>query len=80
MENAQITVNVTPNGYADALTRIKGSIRKGKSERKVFVKPLEEKMSMSQFLDRLKSSKHTDDAMLDLNRVFFTVAGKTIHY
>ena len=60
--DAQITVNVTPNGYADALTRIKGSIRKGNSERKVFVKPLEEKMSMSQFLDRLKSSKHTDDA------------------
>ena len=40
-------------------TRIKGNIRKGNSERKVFVKLLEEKMSMSQFLDRLK---HTDDA------------------
>merc|ERR1711991_365061 len=51
----EISVNVTPNGYADALYNMKGVSRKGNATRKVFVKPLEEKMTMKSFLTSLKA-------------------------
>ena len=65
----EISVNVTPNGYADALYNMKGVSRKGNATRKVFVKPLEEKMTMKSFLTRLKAKDNKpDDPVLYCSR------------
>eukprot|EP00943_MAST-04B_sp_MAST-4B-sp1_P001363 g1363.t1 len=52
----EFSVNITPDGYGDALCEIQGKSRKGSTTRKVFVKPLEEKITMKKFMQSLKKN------------------------
>ena len=64
MSGAEVTVAVTPNGYADALS----------DDKRLFVMPLEETMTMGRFLGKQEGICWLTTRKMYYRMIFMTVS------